>query len=264
MVTRDYYEILGVNRDASIKEIKEAYRKMALKYHPDRNRDNPQAAAKMKEINEAYAVLSDPEKRRHYDSFRESYGNAAYEQFRGQYTDEDIFRGSDIGQIFEELSRMFGFRGFDEIFRETYGPGYRIFEFRRSGEFNPRAGETPSYPGIGITGRVFKWILRKKLGIQFPEKGRDLYDIITISPELAARGGKFRYVNRGEKREFVVSVPPGIKSGQKIRLKGLGGKGRDGGEPGDLYLRVRVRSRFLQRILDYLREKFPGFDHIIS
>ena len=135
MEQKDFYEILGIEREAGQKQIKDAYRRLALTYHPDRNRDNPDAATKMKEINESYAVLSDPEKRRRYDALRQTYGSSAYGQFRQTYSEQDIFRGSDIQQIFEELSRAFGFRGFDDIFKESYGEGYRTFEFRRPGAF---------------------------------------------------------------------------------------------------------------------------------
>jgi len=263
MADKDYYGILGVNRDASDKEIKEAYRRLALKYHPDRNRGNPEATARMKEINEAYAVLSDPAKRRSYNAFRSTYGNEAYQAFRGRYTEEDIFRGSDIQDIFEELSKRFGFRGFEEVFRETYGPGYQGFEFRSPGGFarvfvsRPFFDPQQSHSRVsnGILGRSIKWILRKNLGLRFPEKGKDLHDLIFISPQLAANGGKIRYVNRSENRTFLVRIPPGIKSGQKIRLKGLGQEGRDGGPPGDLYLKVKVRSPVVEKTLNFLKEK---------
>ena len=263
MVNKDYYDILGVGRDASEKEIKEAYRRLALKYHPDRNRGNPEATARMKEINEAYAVLSDPAKRQSYDRFRSTYGSEAYQAFRGRYSEEDIFRGSDIQDIFEELSKMFGFRGFEEVFRETYGRGYQGFEFRRPGGFARVFVSKPFFDpqqrhadvSSSILGRAVKWLLRKNLGLQFPEKGRDLHDLIFISPQLAANGGKIRYVNRSEKREFMVSIPPGIKSGQKIRLKGLGQEGRDGGPPGDLYLKVKVTSPVVEKALNFLKEK---------
>ncbi len=263
MQSRDYYKILGVSKDASQKEIKEAYRKLALKYHPDRNRGNPGASARMKEINEAYAVLSDPGKRRQYDLFQDQYGGAAYSQFRTRYSEEEIFRGSDIQQIFDEISRIFGFSSFEEVFRQTYGPNYRGFEFRRPGGFtrvfvsSPFLGNSssPIARRQGLIAKIAKWILRKKWGIPFPEKGRDLYDIITLPSELASKGGKFRYVNRADKKEFVVSIPPGVRAGQKIRLKGLGEQGRDGGPPGDLYLKVRIRSRFIEQLIEFLREK---------
>ena len=131
MDQKDYYEILEVDREASPKKVKEAYRSLAFQCHPDRNGGGTDALERMKMINEAYAVLSDPAKRRQYDSLRQTYGNSAYNRFRDGYSEEDIFRGSDINQIFEEISRSFGFRGFEDIFREAYGSGYRTFEFRR-------------------------------------------------------------------------------------------------------------------------------------
>jgi curved DNA-binding protein CbpA len=100
MNQKDYYNILGVDRDASQQAIKEAYRKLAFQYHPDRNTGDPAATEKMKDINEAYAVLSDVSKRREYDLLRSQYGSFAYERFRQSHTDDDIFRGSDINQIF--------------------------------------------------------------------------------------------------------------------------------------------------------------------
>ncbi|RLB40730.1 MAG: J domain-containing protein [Deltaproteobacteria bacterium] len=260
MGTEDYYEILGIGRTATQQEIKEAYRRLALKYHPDRNRENPEAATMMKRINEAYAVLSDPEKRRQYDLFQDQYGSGAYQEFRAKYTEEDIFRGSDVEQIFDELSRAFGFSGFNELFRQAYGSGYRGFEYRTPEGFGRIFVSSPIFGQQSrrgrVTGKAMKWLLRKKWGLEFPEKGRDLYDIITISPELAANGGKFRYVNRSEKKEFVVSIPPGIRSGQKIRLRGLGQEGRDGGPRGDLYLKVRVRGRLFQKLMNFIRHKF--------
>jgi curved DNA-binding protein len=130
MDQKDYYKILGVSREATPKQIKEAYRNLAFQYHPDRNGGSAEAVERMKQINEAYAVLSDPAKRRQYDGFRQTYGDSAYNRFRDGYSEEDIFRGSDINQIFEELSRAFGFRGFEDVFKEAYGSGYRTFEFR--------------------------------------------------------------------------------------------------------------------------------------
>ena len=262
MEQKDYYEILGVEKGADPKQIKEAYRRLALTYHPDRNRDNPGAAARMKEINESYAVLSDPEKRRRYDALRQAYGSSAYGQFRQTYSEQDIFRGSDIQQIFEELSRVFGFRGFDDVFRESYGPGYRTFEFRRPGTFGrvfvggSRGGE--GYPaGIpfgGYLGRLIKDALRKKWGIELPERGKDLRDIITVSPALIQTGGKIRYLCRQTAKELLVTIPANIRAGQQIRLKGMGEGGKGGGESGDLYIEVRVRNPLLQKVREFAEE----------
>ena len=246
MEQKDYYEILGIEKTANQKQLKDAYRSLALKYHPDRNKGNPGAAAKMKEINESYAVLSHPEKRKQYDTLQQTYGSSAYGQFRQTYSEQDIFRGSDIQQIFEELSRAFGFRGFDDVFRESYGSGYQTFEFRRPGAFG-RVFEANPLLG-GRLGRLIRYGLKKKWGIELPEKGKDLRDIITISPALIRTGGKISYLCRQTAKELLVTIPRNIRAGQKIRLKGMGEKGKGGGEPGDLYIEVRVRNPLLQKV----------------
>jgi DnaJ-class molecular chaperone len=261
MEQKDYYQILEVDGKATQQQLKEAYRRLALKYHPDRNKDNPAAAARMKEINESYAVLSDTDKRRQYDSLRQAYGSSAYNQFRQAYSEQDIFRGSDIQQIFEEISRAFGVRGFDEIFREFYGPGYRTFQFRRPGAFGRvfvapsmgRGGAIPKLPLGGPLGKLVKYGLKKIWGVELPERGKDLQDIISIPPALAQTGGKIQYHCRLTAKELVVTIPPGIKAGQRIRLKGMGSKGKGGGEPGDLYVQIRIRTPLLQKIKNIIK-----------
>ncbi len=131
---KNYYRTLDVEKTAGQREIKEAYRKLAFLYHPDRNKGEAAAVEKMKEINEAYAVLSDPEKRDRYDLMQQQYGIGAHDRFRQSYSEQDIFRGSDINQIFEEMAKTFGFRGFEEIFRDIPGH-YRTTEFRGPGLF---------------------------------------------------------------------------------------------------------------------------------
>src|SRR4030066_2240823 len=101
MAARDYYNILGMSKNASDEEIKKAYRKLAMKYHPDKNPNKKEAEERFKEISEAYAVLSDPEKRKQYDAFGK-------EGFQQRFTQEDIFRGFDGDEIF---SSLFGGRG---------------------------------------------------------------------------------------------------------------------------------------------------------
>ncbi len=129
----DYYKILGIEKNADQKTIKDAYRKNALKYHPDKNTDDPAAADMMQKINEAYAVLSDNSKRQQYDSMHNQYGDQAYTRFRKTYSDHDIFSGSDLNRIFEELAKDFGIRGFDEIFKDTYGKGFKSFNIKKGG-----------------------------------------------------------------------------------------------------------------------------------
>lgn len=272
---KDYYQVLGVDKAATEQEIKQAYRKLAFQYHPDRNRGNPAATEKMKAINEAYATLSNPDKRREYDALREQYGAFAYDRFRQAHTSEDIFRGSDIDQVFEEFARTFGFRSSAEIFKEFYGPGFRSFEFHGPGmsargfvfyggrgKTTPRqvnsanqVEQLPEFPSAGILGRLIKGVFQKLTGLQFPEKGKDIKDVLALSPENARRGGEVQYRHRqaGEMKDLVVKVPAGIKDGQRIRLRGMGGPGKGGGPPGDLYLQVRIRIPLSQRIKNLLR-----------
>jgi len=193
---------------------------------------------------------------------QQTYGSSAYGQFRQTYSEQDIFRGSDIQQIFEELSRAFGFRGFDDVFRESYGPGYQTFEFRRPGAFGrvfvggSRSGEGRAANPLlgGYLGKLIRYGLKKKWGIELPERGKDLRDMITVSPTLIQTGGKISYLCRQTTKELLVTIPPNIRAGQQIRLKGIGEKGKGGGEPGDLYIEVRVRNPMLQETRDFARK----------
>ena len=260
MEQKDYYHILGLEKDASEKQIRDAYRRLALLNHPDRNKDNPAAAERMKEINESYAVLSDPRKRKEYDALRETYGSAAYNHFRQTHTDQEIFKGSDIQQIFEELSRAFGFRSFDDIFRESYGAGYRTFEFRRPGVFGrvivggfgggQDAGRNAQIGGY--LGRLIQYGLKKKWGIELPERGKDLRDFVVLSPDLARIGGKIQYAHKKTGRKLLVTIPPNIKERQQLRLKGMGEAGHGGGEAGDLYITVLIKTSLIRKAKDFI------------
>jgi DnaJ-class molecular chaperone len=258
MEQKNYYTLLGVKKNASAQQIKEAYRHLAFRYHPDRNSGTNDAnAEQMKAINEAYAVLSNPQKRREYDILLQQYGSSAYGQFRQSYTERDIFNGSDIHQIFEEMTRSFGFRGFDEIFNEFYGSGYRQFEFKRHGyhakgfsfsgpwmSFRCRAGGSR---GLGGIRRITRFLLKHAGKGQEPRRGPDLFDIINLQSEFAATGGPYPYLHRQQAKKIVVKVPPGIKDGQQIRLSGMGGAGKAGGVSGDLYLKVKIKRTLLEK-----------------
>ncbi len=260
MEQKDYYDILGITNDATHKQVRDAYRKLALLHHPDRNRNNPEAAERMKAINESYAVLSDPQKRREYDSLKKTYGSAAYGQFRQTHSDQDIFRGSDIQQIFEELSRAFGYRSFEDIFRESYGTGSSTFEFRQPGTFGrvlagglcggQLAGKSTLL--VGFLEKLIRYGLKKKWGIELPEKGGDLKDIVVLSPDQARLGEKIQYFNRKAGRELSVTIPPNTRAGQQLRLKGMGEPGRGGGEAGELYLTVSIKSSLIQKVKDVI------------
>jgi len=267
MEQKDYYEILAVEKEAPSLKIKEAYRRLAFQYHPDKNRETPSAVEKMKEINEAYAVLSDPKKRRDYDTFHEQYGPSGYDRFKQRYSEQDIFRGSDINQIFEEMARSFGFRNFEEVFRESYGQGYRTFEFQRPGIFGrgfvffgPGFGRS-KLRGIpvssdmfpGYLGKFIKHVLKKIHIINEPERGKDLSDVLYLDSRQALEGARGKYLHRRRSKELIVTVPPGMKQGQRIRLKGMGAPGKDGGEAGDLYLRVKIRKPLFERVKNFLK-----------
>lgn len=265
MGQEDYYKILGVSKSAGAKEIREAYRKLAFEYHPDRNKDNPQASERMKIVNEAYAVLSDTVKRKEYDALRQRYGDSAYGQFRQQYSEEDIFSGSDINAVFEEMAKAFGFRGYQDIFREFYGPGFRRFEFRRPGLFvsgffffgGLNRGRRPQMQSLqtGYLGNLSRALLEKIIDTQLPGKGSDTHDVIRLTPEQAANGGSYAYYLRNKSKKLIVKIPPHVREGQKIRLAGMGEDGKRGAEPGDLYLKVRIKHPLLRRV----KRMIPGF-----
>ena len=250
MSAKDYYRILGIEPTASVKEIKNAYRELAFKYHPDRNQDNPDAVNQMKAVNEAYAVLSDATKRREYDTIRTQFGSAAHDRFRRNYSEEDIFAGTDIFRVFEEMTRLHGFRHYEEIFKEFYGPGYRSFEVKRPGMFfkgfvfsgghAPGQGQGRKGSRGPALGRLGRRMAEKLLGAHLPQRGKDVDAVIRLSAEEARNGGPYAYFYRQQQKKLVVKIPPSVREGQRIRLAGLGEPGRGGAEAGDLYLKVAI------------------------
>lgn len=255
MEHHDYYKILRLEHDAGPEAIRNAYRELALKYHPDRNRNDEAAVEKMKQVNEAYAVLSDPGKKQEYDHLRQQFGQSARSQFRQSYSDNDIFEGSDIYAVFEEMSRTLGLRGFDDIFKEFYGRGFqRRFRGGGRGFFGGgfvffgrpgrgRCSRQPFFlPGLEkIAGMLFNKLAAETM----PRKGTDMHGVIHLSQEHALKGGPYAYYHRQQDKKLVVRIPPNIRSNQRIRLSGMGGKSKNGGAPGDLYLRVLVRADFI-------------------
>jgi DnaJ-class molecular chaperone len=264
MEQKDYYKILGVTKDASSKRMKEAYRELAFRYHPDRNRDKPENIEKMKLVNEAYAVLSNPAKRKEYDSFKERFGSGAYSQFRHSYSEHDIFSGSDILRVFEEIAKGFNLRGYDEVFKEFYGPRYQKFEFKQpgflfrgfifTGSFGAKKPKDPQIPGPGSFGRLSRYMFKKLTGAELPQEGADIHDSIEISPEQAAEGGPYAYFHSRKSKKLLVKIPSGVREGQRIRLSAMGEEGKGGGKPGDLYLKVRIQKPLLKKIKDFLTD----------
>lgn len=217
MAARDYYKILGVPKNASEGEIKKAYRQMAMRYHPDRNKGDKAAEAKFKEISEAYAVLSNKEKRKQYDMF-------GAEGFEKRYTQEDIFRGFDFGSIFRE----FGFGGGTEenLFGHIFGGGVRGAR-RYRGHSGGTTFESP-----------FNGFQARSQGV----KGKDLvYELSLRLEEVAGETSRIiSFEVDGRKESVSVKIPAGISTGQKLRIPGKGYPGIYGGPHGDLYIQVRI------------------------
>jgi DnaJ-class molecular chaperone len=261
MSQNEYYRILNVDPKATPGQIKASYRKLALKYHPDRNTENADAAEKMKQVNEAYAVLSDPRKRSEYDTLRQQFGASAYSQFRQNYSEQDIFSGSDVNQIFEQMARAFDLRGFEEIFKEFYGQGYQNYEFRKpdgftrswvfTGPTGNRAAQSPRFPFKGNVGKIYNYLFKKISGFELPENGADINDVIYLSPQQARDGGPYAYYLKKKGKKLVVKIPAGVSEGQKIRLAGMGEDGKGGAVSGDLFLKVHITKSLLQSIREF-------------
>ena len=250
--TRDYYEVLGINRDADDKAIKKAYRKLAKKYHPDINPGDTNAEAKFKEITEAYEILSNPEKRKLYDRFGHAafdgtggaqsgaYGNAGgFEGFNG-FNGAGGFHGGTYRTNNGNGYQEFHFEGGDmgDIFENFFGGG-----FKKSGFQN----------GFGKNGNFinrFNDSFRQSKGFgnrqSYQTKGKDVHADIQVSFDAAAFGKKetihLKDAN-GKVQTLEVNIPAGIETGQSIRLKGKGSSGYNGGVAGDLFLKVTVKEK---------------------
>lgn len=257
---RDYYDVLGVPKNASKEDVKSAYRKLAMQYHPDRNKE-PGAEERFKEISEAYAVLSDEEKKAQYDQF----GHAGIDS---RYSQEDIFRGVD----FDEILRGFGFGGFDNIFDSLFGFGaqresprgkdiqvpvvisleevskgaVKQVELDRT-ERCEVCGGSGAQPGTNVrtctqcngAGQVqriqsagFARLVRVETCPKCSGTGR-----IVDTPCRNCRGSGLVQKHR----VLDVKIPAGIEDGNSLRLSEGGYAKRGGSAPGDLYVLVRVK-----------------------
>ena len=229
MEFKDYYHTLGLAKTASGKEIKQAYRKLARKLHPDVNPGDKAAENRFKEINEAYEVLGDPEKRKKYDELGANWRQYEQAQQAGESPFGDIrwttggaggggYRAVDA----EELRSMFGDANpFSEFFQAFFGGGPTTERRTRGAR----------------TGRA--------------HAGRDIEDEIELSLEDAMHGATRRLAikQEGHTRTVDVRIPPGVGDGSRVRVAGEGEHGQVGGRPGDLYLRVRLtpHPRFERR-----------------
>lgn len=253
----DYYTILGVSRDASEEELKKAYRKMALKYHPDRNQGDKESESKFKEINEAYSCLSDPEKRAHYDRFGTAEGVGAGAGFGG-------FGG--FGDVFEEFFGDF-FGGFGRQGRPRPSKGADLRYDIELSLFEAASGlekkiEVPRWescqtcngsgakPGKGpVTCKTCNGTGQIRFQQGFFSVAKTCGDCgghgsVILDPCSDCRGnGKIK-----KKRTLSVRIPAGVDKGTRLRMTGEGELGAQGGHPGDLYIFVNVKPhQFFKR-----------------
>jgi DnaJ-class molecular chaperone len=217
---RDLYEVMGVSRTATPEELKRAYRKLAKENHPDRNPGNAQAETRFKEVQHAYSILGDKEKRAQYDQF----GEVGAGDFRTGPAGEKVYTwgGDDGNRVnvddLESLFEMFGGLGGGGGGGRQRSPFERIF--RQGGQQRARK---PA-----------------------PVKGQDIRRRINLSFQQAVKGVQIEvdvHPPTGGKRETIeVRIPPGVEDGQTIRVPGKGARGSDGGSPGDLLLTLAIRE----------------------
>ena len=210
-MAEDYYQLLGIKKDASAGEIKKAYRKLAMKYHPDHTKGDKAAEEKFKKISEAYAVLSDKEKRKEYDTF-------GAEGFRQRFSQEDIFRGFDFGDVFRE----FGFGG-------GRGGGMR-FNFGGGSPFGSQARQQQA--------RMKGSDLVYELPLTLKEVANGTSKTVSLQ-------------HQGYSEKVTVKIPKGLISGKKLRLAGKGSPSPLGGPPGDLFIRAKVLNDPLYQVEKY-------------
>ncbi len=215
---KDYYAVLGIEKGASADEIKKAYRKLAMQFHPDRNQGDPSAEERFKEVSEAYAVLSDAEKRQQYDTFGDT-------RFHQQWSTEDIFRDFNI----DDILSSFGMRG----------SGWGNFRARGGG-----AGAGPGASFFDMFGGAGRGRPDPRQPPPRPERGRNAELPISISLYEAVHGSERTIEVKldGTSKDLTVRIPAGIETGKKLRLRGKGHEGPAGA--GDLMLVVKVEDLY--------------------
>ena len=245
---RDYYDVLGIKRDADEAAIKKAYRKLAKKYHPDSNGGEPSAEQKFKEVTEAYTILSDPEKRKLYDQF----GHSAFDGTGAGAEGAGGFNGFHGFEGFNGFSGGFGGGnkgGFHGFRQSTDGNGgYQEYHFEGGdmddlfgdlfgNMFGGKGGAEKSYGSSGFYGGF---------GGHKSSRGRDVNAEVSVTFDEAAFGcDKIIRLQKedGSIQSLQVHIPAGIETGKSVRLRGKGMPGVNGGQPGDLLLKVTVGTR---------------------
>lgn len=219
MEYKDYYDILGVSRDADQSEIKSAFRRLARKHHPDVNPNDPEAEERFKNINEAYEVLSDPEKRQKYDQLGSAWKDWERRGGAGDFDWGQWTTGGPGGQ------RVHVQYGSPQDLEDLFGGG------RGGGAFSDFFSQIFGGVGGGAGRGGFEYRQR-------PRPGRDLEQEVSISLEEAFRGTTRLLQMNGQRLQ--VKIPAGATTGTRIRMEGQGQPGAAGGPPGDLYLRVQI------------------------
>jgi curved DNA-binding protein len=222
---KDYYKLLGVTKGASQEEVSKAFKKLARKYHPDLNPNNPEAEAKFKEINEAYEVLKDPEKRKLYDSLGPNW------------KDGQNFQPPPGFENFQFRSGGFGAEGFSDFFETIFGGG----GFSGTGGFGgARFGGDP----FGRTMRSRGHDAEVRLNLTMEEAYRGGRKTLTLQEQVRGADGRPQM----QSKTLEVNIPAGVKDGAKIRLAGQGSPGMGGGPAGDLLLQVTIAEHPLFRL----------------
>ncbi|ARC53509.1 molecular chaperone DnaJ [Candidatus Riesia pediculischaeffi] len=256
MTTRNYYEILGIPNDAEDKDIKKAYKRLAMKYHPDRNKGNKHSEDRFKEIKEAYEILSDPQKRSTYDQ----YGHSAFDQIKmngGFNNDFSSGSTSDFGDIF------------GDVFGDIFGGNKRSYRSRGSDlQYEISLSLEESVFGVLKEIRIPKLVMCRSCNGNGSKFGTHLITcascnglgqiqtrqgFFTVQQTCSSCLGKGRIVQdicnkcngNGEVKRYKVlsvKIPSGVCNGSRIRLSGEGESGKNGGSNGDLYVRINVKK----------------------
>lgn len=231
---KDFYKVLGVEKDVSEAELKKTFRKLARKYHPDSNPGDSAAEARFKEVSEAYEVLSDADKRREYDQIRAMGAGARFQAGPGGP----------------------GAANFEDLFGGLFGQGGQPggYSYRTSG---PQGASYEDLFGGLFGGGAQSGFGAQPGGFGGPRRGADQRAQTTLNFMTAIRGDTI-YLQAGDGRVITVRIPAGVKDGQKIRLRGKGAPSPSGGEPGDLILEVTVRPHpVFHRDGDNIRVEVP-------